>query len=307
MEFLKFLEGIRLPFLDRFFQWCTYLGQDIPILVIICILFWCVSKTLAYQIGLSFFSAGLLLQNLKITFRIDRPWILDPSLHPVASAVPAATGYSFPSGHTQGAASLFSTLGLNTRNRAAQILFTLIFCTVGFSRMYLGVHTPKDVLAAIGISLIGSFGVHRLFGSLKDDWKSNGLVGLVMGLCSIFTICYALFLLDSQTISADYAADCCKAGGAGLGFSLGWYLERTWVRFDPSGKLPFQVLKCLLGLLAALALKAGMKKILGDGIPAEILQYFLLVLWILVLYPAIFQRFGSSHISHVKQSQGSGA
>lgn len=307
MEFLKFLEGIRIPVLDHFFQLCTYLGQDIPVLIIICILFWCVSKPLAYRIGLSFFSAGLLLQNLKITFRIDRPWILDPSLHPVASAVPAATGYSFPSGHTQGAASLFSTLALNTGKPALKLLFTLIFCTVGFSRMYLGVHTPKDVLAAIAVSLICSFGVHRLFSGLKDDRRSNRKVGLIMGACSLLTICYALLLLNSGTITADYAADCCKAGGAGLGFSLGWYLERTRIRFDPRGALSWQTLKCLVGLLAALLLKTGIKKILGSSIPAEILQYFLLVLWILVVYPAIFKRFSSSYISHVKQRKSSGA
>lgn len=289
MDFLRFLEGIRLPLLDRLFQWCTYLGQDIPIIIILCILFWSVNKALAYQVGLSFFSAGLILQGLKITFRIDRPWILDPQFHPVESAVPAATGYSFPSGHTQGATSLFSTLGLNTRRRGVKVFCVLIFCTVGFSRMYLGVHTPKDVLAAMALGLICSLLVHRVFGRLDDTKKSNFRVGLVMGICSLAVICYALVLLRLGTIDAIYASDCCKAGGAGLGLALGWYLERTYIHFQPKAAPKWQVIKCTLGLFCTLALKLSMKKILGSSIPAEMAQYFLLVLWILVLYPLLFQ------------------
>lgn len=288
MEFLRFLEEIRLPFLDRLFQWCTYLGQDIPILIIICILFWCVNKRLAYQIGLSFFSAGLLLQGMKITFRVDRPWILDPSFSPVSSAVPAATGYSFPSGHTQSATSLFSTLALYAKRRSVKVICILIFCLVGFSRMYLGVHTPLDVLVAIAIGLICSLLVHRLFGKLQHTKAENRRIGLILGVFSLAVICYALLLVHLGILEISYARDCCSAGGAGLGLALGWYLEQTYLNFSPKAAPAFQVLKCVAGLLTALGLKIGLQFLLGESLPAEILQYFLLVLWILVIYPFLF-------------------
>lgn len=292
MEFLHFLEGLRLPFLDHFFQLCTYLGQDIPILVVICVLYWCVNKRLAYQIGLSFFTAGLLLQNLKITFRIDRPWVLDPAFHPVESAVPAATGYSFPSGHSQSAASLFGTLALHVKGTWAKILCVLAIALVGFSRMYLGVHTPKDVLTAIAIGLITTFFIHLLMSRLSDTKEQNAKVGILLGLCSLATAGYAFFLLRSDTIPEVYAADCCKAAGAGLGFAVGWFVERTYIRFTTKAPKSCQVIKCALGLLVTLFLKVGLKKILGAGIPAEIVQYFVIILWIIALYPALFQKTG---------------
>ena len=101
MTFLWMLEGIRTPFLDRFMQFVTYFGQELIIIAVICALYWCADKRFAYLLGFTYFTAGLCVQTLKITFRIPRPWILDPEFKAVESALPGATGYSFPSGHTQ--------------------------------------------------------------------------------------------------------------------------------------------------------------------------------------------------------------
>ena len=96
MDFLHVLAELRTPFGEHFFQFATYFGQEVIIIAVICTLYWCVDKRFAYQLGFTYFLAGLCVQTLKITFRIPRPWILDPSFSPVESAVPAATGYSFP-------------------------------------------------------------------------------------------------------------------------------------------------------------------------------------------------------------------
>lgn len=99
MDFLNLLAQYRTPAGDAFFQGVTLLAQETFVVVVICWLFWCSNKKLAYCLGFTYFSSGLLVQGLKITFRVPRPWLLDPAFEPVASAVPGATGYSFPSGH----------------------------------------------------------------------------------------------------------------------------------------------------------------------------------------------------------------
>ena len=87
MDFLHVLAELRTPFGEHFFQFVTYLGQEVIIIAVICTLYWCVDKRFAYQLGFTYFLAGLCVQALKITFRIPRPWILDPSFSPVESAV----------------------------------------------------------------------------------------------------------------------------------------------------------------------------------------------------------------------------
>ena len=80
MTFLWFLSDLRTPTGDFFFQQITYLGQEIFVVAVICWLYWCVSKKSAYILGFSYFLSGLLIQALKITFRVPRPWTLPSRL-----------------------------------------------------------------------------------------------------------------------------------------------------------------------------------------------------------------------------------
>lgn len=73
MEFLHFLSQFRTDGGDIFFQLITYTAQELFVVGIICWLFWCSNKRLAYTLGFSYFTSGLLVQGLKITFRIPRP------------------------------------------------------------------------------------------------------------------------------------------------------------------------------------------------------------------------------------------
>ncbi|KLU69949.1 MAG: hypothetical protein RHS_4216 [Robinsoniella sp. RHS] len=260
------------------------------VLAIICVLYWCLDKKLAYKIALSFFAAGMLLQNLKITFRIPRPWVLDPDFQAVPSAVPAATGYSFPSGHTQSATSLFMTLALSLKQKSLKIICVVIFLLVGFSRMYLGVHTPKDVLTAMAMAIIISLLINKLFDKLENTPKSNLILSIILAGFSVLSMIYALVLLNNGTINEIYAADCCKAAGSGLGFAIGWYLERTYINFETNTAVSKQAAKFILGIASSLLLKGVLKALLGGSIPAEMLQYFILVLWVIAAYPFIFQR-----------------
>lgn len=292
------VRGDSYSLLDGLMQFITYFGQELIIIAVICTLYWCVDKRFAYILGFVYFCAGLCVQTLKITFRIPRPWILDPDFHAVASAVPAATGYSFPSGHTQGATSLFFPLALKLRKTWLKALCILTFILVGFSRMYLGCHTPKDVLVSMGISILFAWGIWHFQSILLDDPRHTKIIALALALFSLLVAIYSICLLKNGTIDTKYATDCCKAAGAGLGYSLGWYVERTKLNFDTHTRhIGLQFLKVLLGLAAAGVIKSGFSAIFGTSVLAKMAEYFVLVIWILVLYPALF-----SKLSKNKQS-----
>lgn len=294
MSFLWTLESIRTPFLDKLMQFFTYFGQEFIILAVICTLYWCVDKQFAYILGFTYFTAGLFVQSLKITFRIPRPWILDPSFHAVESAIPDATGYSFPSGHTQGATCMFLPIALKVKHIWIRCLCILAFLLISFSRMYLGCHTPKDVLVSLGISILVSIFIWRFRSFFTSSTRHLKLIALILTAISACVAMYAWILYTNGVIETKYVSDCFKASGAGFGFALGYYIERTRLNFDPGNKSMFQqIIKLFIGLLAALLFKLGFPLIFGSSVLAKMISYFILVLWVLVFYPYIF--------SHIKR------
>lgn len=287
MEFLEFLADYRHPVLDVFFQIITFCAQETLVVAVICWLFWCQNKKLAYTLGFSYFASGLGVQAAKITFRVPRPWVLNPDFSPVASAVEGATGYSFPSGHTQSATALFGTLSMHFKSASKKLLCAIAFLLVGFSRMYLGVHTPQDVFTSMAATLAVSVLLFRFF-SKERDAKWDAPLALVLFLTTLALLIYTQFLYQNGTLETKYAMDCFKACGAGFGFAAGFYLERRFIRFSlPSGKRQ-KLLRYLAGLTGVLILQLGLKLLLPENVFTSVLRYFILVFWVLVLYPYIF-------------------
>ena len=291
MEFLHFLSQFRTDGGDILFQLITYTAQELFVVGIICWLFWCSNKRLAYTLGFSYFTSGLLVQGLKITFRIPRPWILDSSFQPVASAVPGATGYSFPSGHTQSITALFGTAALHFRKHLHQILCFVVIFLVGFSRMYLGCHTPKDVIVSFSLSFLCVIFCYHYIYRKKSFEKAPGKVAVIMLFISLALSFYSLFLEKTGYIDSIYEKDCLKAGGAGAAFALGYYLEQRFIRFRLPENTKHKILRLVFGLLGALIIQEGLKPLIGTSLPASFLRYFLTVFWILTVYPFLFTKY----------------
>lgn len=293
MDFLRFLADYRTPELTSLFGMFTHLGEELISITIICFLYWCYDKQMARKICLSYFASGLLVQALKITFCIPRPWILDRSFQPVSSLQDSATGYSFPSGHTQNSTALFGSLAFLSKKPWQRIVFSLIILGVGFSRMYLGYHTPKDVITSLCIALFFVFFINQLHNITSI---SNKKIALFLSAYSFVILLYALMRKNLSNADLTQFHDCFKAAGAGLGFSLGWYVEPHYINFKEQAVAPFmQAIKLLLGLLLALLLKYGLKALLGTSFTADTLRYFILVCFIMILYPIIIHRYFTQH------------
>ncbi len=291
MNVLYWFESIRNPLLDGFFSAVTFLGHELIPIALICVLYWCADKRLAYKIGFSFFLSGLMTQCLKITFRVERPWIKDPDFKPVGNAIDEATSYSFPSGHTQAATSVYGSLALFFKRNWLRVLCILAFVTVGISRMYLGVHTPADVGVSMVLTFVITLLVFRFTDSFYDNRKADIWVLLVMLAVSLFTLAYAAVLESKGIISHDAASDCVKSGGAGLAFAIGYFVERRYIDFDTKAKSVWiQIVKVAAGLGLALGLKSGLKLILGETLLADCVRYFVLVAVIIVIYPLIIKK-----------------
>lgn len=293
MSFLNLLRNYRTPFWNEIWNLITKLGEGTTVIVIICIIYWCLNKKLGKILGYIFFMSSLVVQGLKIGCRIERPWIIDPSFKAVSLALKNATGYSFPSGHSQSSTSVFGGLAFYFRSRIIKIFLILIPVLVCFSRLYLGVHTLKDVIIGFLITFIIAFVVVK-YTKAYNRYQRIELMIITFILGSILLI-YSFILYVKNIIDTEYLVDCFKIIGSSFGFILGNYLEGNFVKFRVKTiRIWEQLVKIIFGLLGLLLLKEFFK-LLSDllGFKALIVygvEYFIFMLWIVYIWPMIFKK-----------------
>lgn len=299
MEFLRFLEGLRTPFMDTLMSLITQLGDELFFMVIAITMFWCIDKRRGYYLLSVGFVGTVLNQFLKLVFRVPRPWVLDPDFTIVESAREAATGYSFPSGHTQNAVGTFGGVARSTKKRVVQIVSIVILVLVSFSRMYLGVHTPKDVGASFVIAVVLLLALYPVFQKMEE--KPN-LMYLLLSVMTALGVAYLLFV-SLYPFPADVDAANLASGtknaytllGATLGVLVAFHVDRTHTNFSTEAPLLGQALKLVIGLALTLAIKAGAKPILnlilGGHQVANLVRYFLMVIFAGVFWPMTFKWF----------------
>ena len=299
MQFLYFLEGLRTPVLDGFFSLITHLGSETLFLAIAIIIFWCVSKRDGYYLMTVGFLGTIINQFLKLVCRVPRPWVKDPNFTIVESARADAAGYSFPSGHTQNAVSVLGCPARATKKTWVRIVLVVVILLVGLSRMYLGVHTPQDVLVSLVIGAVLVFGLYPLF--RKTDKNPKMMYYLTGGL-AVLALIYVIFAECfpwSADMDGENLAEGIKNGwlilGTACGMLVGNHIERKHINFDTHAPITAQIVKVIFGLVLVLALKAGLKPVLAlifgsMGIVTAI-RYFLLVLFAICVWPLTFRFF----------------
>ena len=299
MEFLYLLEKIRIPGLNELMLGITKLGEETAFLVVALIVFWCVDKYKGYYVlGVGLFGT-LASQFMKLLCRIPRPWVRDENFTILEAAREEAGGYSFPSGHTQSAVGTFGSLAATVEKKWLRILFIVLPALVGFSRMYVGVHTPADVLVGAAISVALILGLKPLVLG-----KKKGLfipvVFAVMLLCSIaFTLYVELYPFPADLDPHNYES-ALKNSYTLLGCCAGvlviFFLDEKKLRFDTKAIWWAQILKVVLGLGLVLLVKEGLRSpleaLFNGHLAARAVRYFLIVVVAGVIWPLSFRWFG---------------
>ncbi len=226
--------------------------------------------------------------------------MLDPDFSIVESARAGATGYSFPSGHTQNAFSSFGCLGMWAKGGWRALCFAIVVL-IGFSRMYLGVHTPLDVGVAFVLGLVLMLALYPVFRDIEaHPGRMYGIIGGMIALT--LAICATWSSGPSRRTDAANLASGTENGykllGASAALLLSYWLDRRYIRFDTRAPLWGQVLKLVLGLAIVVGirvvLKAPLYALLGEGGVADAARYFLVVLFAAAIWPMTFRFFSKA-------------
>lgn len=297
MKFLYFLEKLRFPALDEIMLLITHFGEELAFLAAVLIFFWCVSKRRAYYILAVGFFGTMANQFLKLLCRVPRPWVLDENFTILERARAAATGYSFPSGHTQTAVGTYGAIALTTRRKWLRWVCVALAVLVPFSRMYVGVHTPWDVLvgAAMAVALL----IVLLPAAREDNYRVMGVLFPLMIVTGIAFLLYVeLYPFPADVDAANLAEGVKNAYtllGAVAGMAVVWLLDEKKLHFPVDAVWWAQILKVVLGLGLVLLVKAGLKAplnaLFGGHAIASTVRYFLVVLAAGALWPMTFSWF----------------
>lgn len=297
MDILYALEKIRTPFWNGVMSAVTQLGGEVIFIVAAVVVFWCVSKWEGYYLMTIAFCGTVLNQFLKLICRVPRPWVRDPNFTIVESARAEATGYSFPSGHTQNAIGLFGGMARWGGRRWVRIGLTALALVIAFSRMYLGVHTPADV----GVSLVLAAAlVLGLYPLMRRAQEKPRYMGYVLAAMLVVSGAFVVFV-EAYGFSADTDAENLASGignawkmlGAVAGMTLAWLLDRRYIHFETQAVWWVQAIKVAVGMALLLAIKSGLKApllaLLGHEGLAGGVRYFLLVLVAGAVWPLVFR------------------
>lgn len=296
MQLLYWLEGIRNPILDSIMLAVTHLGEETAFLVIALIVFWCVDKYHGYYLLGVGLLGNMANQFLKILCRIPRPWVLDPEFSALEDAIPEADGYSFPSGHSQTAVGTFGCIAATQKNRYVRLVCAVLMLLVPFSRMYVGVHTPADVLVGSGMALIMVFAFRPL---MLGNGKKNipVIFGVLLGLSVAYLLYVTLYPFPAD-VDVDNYNSAVKNGYTFLGCFAGvlivYFADEKKLHFRTDAVWWAQILKAVFGLVLVLAVKEGTRSMLEAVLPvypARAVRYCLIVVAAGIIWPLTFEWF----------------
>ncbi len=277
LEIIRFIQQVSSPFLDTLSEYITMLGEETLAIALIALFYYAINKETGKKLVFIILSSNLVNGVIKNLVKCPRP-IGEEGIRTLREET--ATGYSFPSGHTQGAATLFPGIALQLKKRWPLIVAIIIIVLVALSRLYLGVHYPLDVLVGgllgIGLAILGNYLYDRV-------GNSKLLFLIVLAVMLPFGI---VFLIDNNPLTFDFF----KIYGLFLGAFLAFLFEERFVQFETKVPLWKKIIRLVLGLAIIIGVKSGLKIVLPDLSYFHLLRYLITAFVGLGLFPWVFKK-----------------
>lgn len=273
-----------MPELHHFFEIVTGFGGR-HYLYLVPLLVWCVDFRLGVRVCVAMAATLFLNTTLKEWIGQPRPYHFDERILSTGEE-----GYGLPSGHAQLVVVYWGLWADWVGRRGFWAFAVLVMCTIGFSRIYLGVHFPSDVVAGWALGGLTLWGVIRgraRWGDRLAVLPSSQIVAVVA------VAMLLLFAFDWFTVR-----DHSYLNVASLGFMGGSALGALWSigsgRFDATGPIWKRALRYVVGMAGALALLAGMQRL---GLPDSnlaargvvALDLFVFAFWVTGGAPRLFE------------------
>lgn len=277
IEILKAIRKNCSSFWNTFFQIVSYLGESVVVIGIIVIIYFMYDKQFGKKLIFTLFSSLLINNAIKGIVKYPRPFVYDSSLDPLSKNT--ATGYSFPSGHTQTASTLYIGIAkgskierkFNIDKSIIWIISITLIVLVGLSRIMLAVHYPKDVI--IGL-ILGIASVYLFFAIYDKFGKKNEFLINIIILLIFFPF---LFIFNEKTYEFTYPyKDFYTVYSLFLGYTLGSVIDNKYVNYSCNTSMIKKILRTIVSFLIIIVCIGGLKIIFPkNNMFFVFLRYFL--------------------------------
>lgn len=299
LDVLMYLQSIRNELLTGIFTFFT-ICTEVPVITVLTgVIYWCINKKAGQRTLFALCGSLNINAWIKNFVKMPRP-IGTEGLESLR--VETATGYSFPSGHTQTATTFWTSMMYLFRKSWIYIIGILMIIGAGISRLYLGVHWPMDVIVAWGFGIVLSIIFIKLFDYIDDSKNYYILVILML----IFGVC--TYFVGGE--------DLYKMFGLYTGFALGYMVEDTFINFSTENEtrrknifakktsknegLGKKILRFVVGIISLLAVYLLLNYVQDTLIVnkaeeiiniIKYLKYTIVVFWGVAGAPALFKLF----------------
>ena len=263
LDILVALERIRFPALNLFFEGITYLGVEEAYFVVFLVAYLCINRRLGFRLFLVFVVSAYLMVIFKELWAIPRPYLQHPDLlHPLALST--AEGYSMPSGHALLSTVVWGYIALQLRSWRWRLLPVVIITLVSFSRLYLQLHWPTDILVGLALGAVLLGGYVKVMGGIDTGRLKLSTLQCIAVVAVTGTVMY-LFGEDLQ--------NGVSAAGALLGGALGYLAANCVDSYSEQASTTGHLLKVIPSLALLLAGRYALRQIIGSAPPAAMLTY----------------------------------
>lgn len=270
---------------DLIFQLITATGEQLVFIAIISFIMWNVSKPLGYSLTFTLMASSLFNGLIKLLVASPRPFQVIESIE--GKRIATAEGFSFPSGHTQGASTFYLSIAYGSKRRVFVLLAFVLSVAVGFSRLYLGVHWPVDTIAGLVFGALFAWLLFPRILRLSTDTISRQRLSLSTGIVTL-VLCLGILISEAAGLfEKDVFESMLKLSAISTGFGFGTYLETERIGYSTQGSRMVKLLRYLAGLLGALLLLYGGKLLLPAHSVSILLRYASASLWAFYLYPML--------------------
>ena len=277
---MEWVLSVRAEWLTTIMKMFTFLGDEEFFLLFLPLAYWLWRKNVMGRLGMVLLFTFVLNALIKGIFQVPRPELID---HLVK-----ADDWSFPSGHSQSALVLWGWLAYELKDKRAYLIAGILMTGVGFSRVYLGVHYPSDVLGGYAIGLATLFIYAWL---LKLEHAAWIYLGPTRQSFIVFILLMGVFMLVPEL--SDVAI---KGGAAFIGFLTGYLHERKYLCSSLKPGMNLVLSKLILGFVGIVLIWMGLKQIfMSIGYTTDMavfIRYMLLGGWISFGAPYLFCKFG---------------